>query len=630
MHSLSDHSKISGFFGTNSVDQLVSLQAAARPEATALSYASHALSYKELEDRAGALAKVLRGLGVDSETVVGICAKRSPALVIGALAILKAGGAYLPLDPLNPAARLTLMAKDAQISVLITGPGNENKIPGVARSIIVLDDFGQIIDAPAYSNSPARPTGADLKALAYVIYTSGSTGNPNGVEVTHENLLNLINWHQHAFQVTAADRASHIASVGFDAAVWEIWPYLTTGGSVHIPEDQVTRDPESLRNWLVAEHIAISFVPTPMAELLLSLSWPEQTALRVMLTGGDTLHRNPTAGLPFQLINNYGPTECTVVATSGRVLPGDEKRGLPSIGWPVTNAQVYVLDESGRQVPPDTEGELYVGGAGVARGYRNRPELTATRFVPDLFAAEPGGRLFKTGDIARRQSDGRIDFVRRMDDQIKVRGFRIEPNEIVAELNRHPRVAQSVVVARQGAQGEGHLVGYVVPAPEGPPTPGELRDFLQGRLPEYMVPEIFVKMESLPLSTNGKISRSSLPEPSKLNTLQDHAFTAPRTEVEKAVADMLADLLKVDQVDVEANFFVLGGHSLVGAQLISQIRRSFGVEMSLRVLFKGPTVAEISAEIEQLLVLKLEGMDDDEVQSALESPDKQTSGNDSK
>jgi len=601
------------------IDELVALQAAARPNAVALAYSSHFLSYKELDDRASALAKVLRNLGVGSEAVIGVCAQRSLAMVIGALAIWKAGGAYLPLDPLNPAARLAMMAEDAQISVLVAGQGNENKIPRNARPSIILDDYGRIIDAPTHSGSTAAAVGASPKKLAYVIYTSGSTGDPNGVEVTHENLLNLVSWHQQVFQVTPEDRASQIASVGFDAAVWEVWPYLAAGSRVHIPDEEVIRDPESLRNWLVAEGITISFIPTLMAELLLRLQWPAQTALRLMLTGADTLHHHPPKGLPFQLINNYGPTECTVVATSGRVPPEDSKRGLPSIGLPITNTQVYILDGSGRPVRTGTEGELYIGGTGVARGYRNRPDLTAKRFVSDPFAARQGGRLFKTGDVAKLLSDGQIAFLGRMDDQIKVRGFRVEPDEIAAVLNRHPRVLQSLVVARQAALGDRHLVGYVVPGPEGTPTSSELRDFLRVRLPDYMVPEKFVKVEYLPLSANGKMNRSNLPAPSEANTLPDNVFTAPRTELEKAVASILGGLLGVKHVDVEGNFFVLGSHSLLGAQLIARIRNLFGVEMSLRVLFEAPTVAELSAEIERLLALKHVGMNNNDVRSLLES-----------
>jgi amino acid adenylation domain-containing protein len=611
MHAMAGSSILSGRFSVGSITELVALQSAAKPDAVALACGANLLTYKELVDRASALADVLRGLGVGSESVVGICAPRSPAMVIGALAILKAGAAYLPMDPINPAARLAFMARDAGISALVAGQGHENKIPRAALPTIILDEDGRIIDAPTPSCSTAPP--AEAASLAYVIYTSGSTGDPNGVEVTHENLLNLVSWHQQVFQVTREDRASHMANVGFDAAVWEIWPYLAAGARVQIPDDQVVSDPELLRNWLVAERITLSFIPTPLAERLLSLPWPAQTALRIMLIGADALHRYPPEGLPFQLINNYGPTECTVVATSGRVLPQDSQQGLPPIGSPIANTQIYILDESGRQVPAGTEGELYIGGVAVARGYRNRPDLTAERFVPDPFATKPGGRLFKTGDVAKLLSDGQIAFVRRMDDQVKVRGFRVEPYEITAVLNRHPRVLQSVVVARATAQEDKRLVGYVVPALHGSLTPSELREFLRLRLPDYMVPETFVRLESLPLSAHGKIQRSELPDPNEANTLRDNVFIAPRTDLEKTVANILASLLGVERVDVEANFFVLGAHSLVGAQLIARVRREFGVEMSLRVLFEAPTVAELSAEIGRLLALKPEGTNPKEI-----------------
>jgi len=586
------------------IDELVSLQAAANPDAVALSQSGRVITYRDLDERSSALAKVLKGLGVGPEGVVGIFADRSLAMVIGALATLKAAGAYLPLDPHNPDARLASMAGDAQVLAIVAGVGSEDRVKRSDRPTIVLDEIGRIVHAPIVPNASLEAVEADPKRLAYIIYTSGSTGNPNGVEVTHENLLNLISWHQSEFQVSAGDRASQIASVGFDAAVWEIWPYLASGASVHIPDDSVIRDPELLRDWLVAQGITICFLPTPWAELLINLSWPEDTALRRMLIGADTLHRYPREGLPFQLINNYGPTECTVVATSGLVPPGESREGLPSIGLPVANTYLRILDESGQPAQDGAEGELYVGGIGVARGYRNRPELTAKRFVPDTWSEAPGGRLFKTGDLVRKLPDGQIAFVRRIDDQIKVRGFRVEPSEIGAILNRHPGILQSVVAGRQSSNGDRHLVGYVVSKPEGRLTLGELREFMRARVPDYMVPEIFVRLDSLPLSSNGKLNRSALPEPNEANILQEHAFTSPRTELEKTVADILAGLLGVEKVDVEGNFFVLGGHSLVGAQLIARIRRIVGVEMSLRVLFAAPTVAALSREIERLQAAK--------------------------
>jgi amino acid adenylation domain-containing protein len=526
-------------------------------------------------------------------------------MVIGCLAVWKAGAAYLPMDPRNPAPRLEFLARDAGISALIVADNSEKSFPSEPRPTIALNELGMIVKAP----TGTRTTGTPAKAsddLAYVLYTSGSTGDPNGVEVTHKNLLNLVAWHEESFHLTPEDRGSQVANVGFDAAGWEIWPCLAAGACVCIPGDDVTIEPESFRDWVVNERITISFIPTPMAELMLRLRWPAKLALRIMLTGGDTLRRYPGEGLPFELINNYGPTECTVVATSGRILPEDLKHEAPSIGLPIANTQVYILDESGRQVASGALGEIYIGGAGVARGYRNRPELTAERFVPDPFAGR--GRLFKTGDIGRRLPDGRIAFVGRAHDQIKVRGFRLEPNEISAAINQHPGVLQSQVVARQDGDGDTRLIGYLVLAEEGAPAPTELRDFLKARLPEYMVPEIFVRLESLPLSPNGKVDRALLPAPTEENTLRDQEITAPRTDVEKTVANMLGTLLGTDRVDVEGNFFVLGGHSLVGAQLIARIRNTYGVEMSLRVLYEGPTVAQLALEIERMLALKERGI----------------------
>jgi amino acid adenylation domain-containing protein len=609
-----------------SVAELVALQAAGKPSAVAVASASRVLSYGELDARATALAAQLRGLGVGPDVVVGMCIPRSPAMVVAALGILKAGGAYLPLDPSYPVARLTFMLDDARVPVLITPHCAKDQAPTGPYQTITLDDSGRIVESPPLLPPLGHESEFSLKNLAYVIYTSGSTGQPKGVEITHESLLNLVHWHQHAFHVTPTDRASQVAKVGFDAAVWEVWPYLTAGASLYTVDEETVSDPESLRDWLVAQSITISFIPTPMAERLLMLPWPAKTALRTMLTGADTLHYYPPAGLPFQLINNYGPTECTVVTTSGPVLSNGATDRLPPIGRPIDKLQVYILDESGRQVPPGTPGELYIGGTGVARGYRNRPELTAARFVPNPFGTKPGERLFKTGDMAKLLPDGQIAFLGRTDEQVKVRGHRVEPNEVTAVLNGYPQMLQSIVVAREISQGDIHLVGYFVAAPESQPTLGELREFLGARLPDYMIPATYVRLERLPLTPNGKVDRAALPAPDDANTLRDNAFTAPRTDMEKAVAGILGRLLGIEKVDVEENFFALGGHSLLGAQLMARVRDTFGVEVPLRMLFESPTVAELSAEIERLLVAKLQAMSESEVQRLLDSTPQANAG----
>ena len=601
------------------VAELVTFQAAATPDAIALASTRRVWSYRELDERASALADTLRSLGVGPEVVVGLCMPRSPVMVVGALAILKAGGAYLPLDPTYPAARLAFLLDDGQVPVVVAGQRIKERLPKGSYHTILLDDLGRVGDfAPLAQSAPVKAA-ATLKNLAYVIYTSGSTGQPKGVEITQESLLNLVHWHQQAFGVQSADRASQVANVGFDAAVWEIWPYLATGASLYFAEDETVSDPQLLRDWLVAQRITIAFIPTPLAEHLLTLPWPPETALRTMLTGADTLHVYPPVGLPFLLVNNYGPTECTVVATSGPVHSNASTDQLPPIGSAIANTEVYILDESGNQVPIGTAGELHIGGIGVARGYRNRPQLTAQRFIPNRFNEKVSERLFRTGDRASFLPDGRIAFLGRIDEQVKVRGFRVEPNEVTATLNVHPCIQQSVVVAREVGPSDARLIGYLVLAPESHLTLRALRAFLQARLPDYMVPAIFVRLEKLPLTPNGKVDRMSLPAPVESNTLREDAYAAPRTEMEKTVAGILERLLKLEHVDVEENFFSLGGHSLLGAQLIARLRDTFGIEMPLRVVFEAPTVAELSAEIERLLVTKLQAMSEKEVLRILDS-----------
>ena len=601
------------------VDEMVAYCASATPGAIALTCGTRVLRYGELDQKARALADALRVLGVGPDVVVGLYAPRSLAMIVGALGILKAGGAYLPLDPKYPAARLAFMLKDGKAPVMVAVSDVKDQLPGGSHETILLNELGQLIDCPTVSRPTSSQVTVTPKSLAYVIYTSGSTGEPKGVEITHESLFNLVQWHQHAFGVTSADRASQVASVGFDAAVWEIWPYLTAGASLHIPAEETVSDPESLRDWLVAQKITINFIPTPVAERLIELPWPSKTALRRMLTGADTLHRYPPAGLPFVLVNNYGPTECTVVATSGVVEANGAMRQLPPIGRAIANTQLYILDEAGRQVAKEKIGELHIGGVGVARGYRNRPELTAERFIPNPFCADPGGRLFKTGDLARFLPDGQIAFLGRTDEQVKVRGFRVELNEVTAALNEHPAIEQSVVVTRQAAPGDTRLIAYFVAVPRFSPTLSELREFLEDRLPDYMVPAAFVKLEKLPLNANGKVDRKLLPPPDDTNTLRDRVYTAPRTDMEKTIAAMLERLLELEHVDVEENFFSLGGHSLLGAQLVARLRDTFGIEMPLRVIFEAPTVAELSSEIERLLVAKVEAMSETDVQRLLAS-----------
>jgi amino acid adenylation domain-containing protein len=596
------------------VPQLVTAQAAAAPDAIAVTHGKLSLTYKELDRRACHLAHVLRSLCVGPDVIVGLYLNRSLAMVVGALAILKAGGAYLPLDPTYPKERLAFLLKDAGAPILVTGHCMVDGLPGQPEHVVTLDPEGRLL-APYTSEEIAIEVKPDN--LAYVIYTSGSTGQPKGVELTHGGLLNLVLWHRRVFSVSRSDRASQLAALSFDAAVWEVWPYLTSGASIHLADCLAVNEPEAVRDWLVAQGITIGFLPTPLAERVMILEWPKKSTLRVMLTGADTLHHYPPRKLPFQLVNNYGPTECTVVATSGTVFPDEHPDRLPTIGRPIDNTQIYILNENMQQVPIGGLGEIYIGGAGLARGYRNRTDLTSEKFVPNPFSAEPGARLYKTGDLARYLPDGQIAFLGRIDEQIKVRGFRIEPAEIVKVLDEHPAVQASVVVAREIGPGDKRLVAYLVLARDAQPTHTEMRNFIAARLPEHMLPATFVTLPALPLNPSGKVDRAALPAPDTGNTLRDNNFVAPRTPIEQCVAAILAELLGIGQVSSQDNFFLLGGHSLLGTQLIARVRNELGVELSLRSLFDAPTVERLSEQIETLLMAKVEAMSEEEAQHLL-------------
>ena len=575
--------------------ELVARRAAGNPEAMAITAGAQTLSYGELDNRADRLASHLRSLGVRADVVVGLYVTRCLDMAVGALAILKAGGAYLPLDPAWPSDRRAFVVEDAKLRILITNATLAPQVP-LGRQVIVnlsaLEITGQSKDLPLVK--------IKRDDLAYVIYTSGSTGQPKGVEIPHGGLVNLVSWHQRAFSVASADRASHLAGLSFDAAVWELWPYLASGASVHLVDEFTRNSAELLRDWLVAHRITISFVPTALAQELLKLEWPQDTALRVLLTGGDTLHHYPPAGLPFRLINNYGPTECTVVATSGAVMPDTHAGMLPPIGRPIANTRIHLLNEQLLPVPAGTAGEIYIAGAGLARGYRNRPELTREKFISDPFGAKPGSRVYKTGDLARLLPDGQIAFLGRADEQIKIRGFRIEPNEIVRALNQHPALHESLVLAREDSPGDKRLVAYLVLEPNSSIAPKSLTAHLRRRLPEYMLPGTFVRLEAFPLTLNGKIDRAALPAPAPANTLYDTLSATAPTATQQRIIEILTALLGHKKIGLEDDFFLLGGHSLLGAQLIAKLRETFRVELALRTVFDAPTVVALAGEIERL------------------------------
>lgn len=597
------------------VHELVAAQAARTPEGTALVAAGQALSYAALNRRANRLAHYLRGLGVGPEVLVGVCLERSLELVIGLLAVLKAGGAYVPLDPGYPAERLLFMLDDARAPVLLTQQHLLARLAAQQSRVLCLDGDEALWAQQLECDPPSLARG---EHLAYVIYTSGSTGRPKGVEITHRSLLNLVFWYQRAFEITPTDRATQVVSVAFDVLGEELWPHLTAGASIYLVDEETRAAPAALRDWLVARQITMGNVPEVLAEQLMSLVWPPETALRYLLTGGDVLQGYPAPGLPFTVVNSYGPTETTIVATIGPVPPVSQAGALPSIGRPIANTRIYLLDEALQPVPIGEVGEVYIGGVGLARGYLHRPELTAERFLWHSFRGEPAQRLYKTGDLARYRANGEIEFRGRSDDQIKLRGYRIEPNEIVRTLNQHPAIQASVVIAREETPGEKRLVAYIVTIPGVEVTSTSMQAHVRTQLPDYMVPAVFVRLAALPATLHGKVDRAALPAPDASNMLAEQAVAAPQTPLEARLAEIFASCLQVARVGVDENFFLLGGYSLLGMRLLAHVAETFHVELRMRTLFDAPTVRQLAAEIERRLVAKLETMSEDEAQRLLE------------
>jgi amino acid adenylation domain-containing protein len=592
------------------VPDLVHELALARPDALAVEDSESKLSYGDLDRRSTAVARLLRTHAVEREVVVGIYLPRSSGLVAAALGILKAGGAYLPLDPQYPADRIAFMLQDSGAPVVLTSEALADQLPSGPWQAIVLASVPPL-QGTELPPPPARPA---LNDLAYVVYTSGSTGRPKGVEIPHRALLNMCSWHRDAFDIGAGDRATQAYSPAFDPAANELWPYLTAGASIHVPSEETRLSPELMRDWVVEKAITNAFLPTVLAEAALRQRWPAGAALRYLHTGGDVLHRFAPADLPFELINNYGPAENTVVTTSGVVPKGGSEDGLPSIGRVIPGVYVVVLDPELRPVPEGEVGELFVGGASLARGYRNRPELTSERFIDYPLDAHPGARLYRTGDLVRLRSDGEIEFGGRLDNQVKIRGARVELDEVVAVLERHPGVRSAVATAT-GEAAERRINAYLVPFQEAPPAAAELRSFLEQRLPEFMIPATFTPIRELPLTVNGKLDRDALPEP-QLMTPED-GMAPPRTPVEERMVEIVSNLLDLERVGVEQDFFLLGGHSLLATQIIARVREDYGVEVPLRDVFKARTIEGISTLIEGLLIARLETMTDEEAERLL-------------
>jgi amino acid adenylation domain-containing protein len=537
------------------------------------------LSYAELNERANRLAHLLRERGVGPEVIVAICVERSLEMVISLLGVLKAGGAYLPLDPSYPQERLAYMLEDARpLCVLTTGVAAD--VLPASTTLLRLEDKKtqqqlqkQSHENPRHDLKPKHP--------AYVIYTSGSTGRPKGVVIEHRGLTNLISWHYQAFNLSAGKATSSLAEFGFDAATWEIWPTLCIGATLVISPLNGTSNLEALLVWWENRHLDVTFLPTPIADLVFAGGY-KNASLQTLLIGGDRLSYLPPQTAQISIVNNYGPTETTVVATSGCINASTLR---VHIGRPIWNTQIYVLDGHLHPVPVGVSGELYIAGTGLARGYLNRADLTSERFIASPYG-DPGSRMYRSGDVARYRADGNLEYLGRVDDQVKIRGFRIELGEIEAALSVHASIAQAAVVAREDGHGGKRLVAYVIASVGSSIDAAELRSYLGRSLPEYMVPSAYVELESLPLSPNGKLDRKKLPAPE----WKSKEYEAPAGETETQIAEIFAEVLKLERVGREDNFFELGGHSLLATQVVSQIRQRLSVELQLRMFFEVPTV----------------------------------------
>jgi amino acid adenylation domain-containing protein len=572
------------------IHTLFEAQAIARPDAVAVTFGERRLTYRQLNERANRLAHHLRDLGVGPDAVVAICVERSIEMIVGFLGILKAGGAYMPLEPSYPPARLAFMLNDPDVRALVTTKTLLPLIPENRARVTLLDD--PRLD---HNRSDNPSSGATATNLAYVLYTSGSTGQPKGVAVPHRAVVRLV-VNTDYVQLGPADRMAQASNASFDAATFEIWGALLHGASVVGIPHTVLLSPRDFARAIQAENISTLFLTTALFNQMASEVPTAFRTLRHLLVGGETCDPKwmrviLQSGPPQCLLHVYGPTENTTFTTWHRVESVAEAAATVPIGRPIANTHVYVLDGHLQPVPIGVVAELYAGGDGLARGYLNRPELTSERFIRDPFDADPSSRIYRTGDFARWLRDGSIDFVGRVDGQVKLRGFRIELQEIEAALAQHPDVGKSIVVAKQRVGGEKSLVGYVVPSNGNRPSPDALRSFLREKLPDYMVPPAFTVLDSLPLTPNGKIDHAALPEAGDESR---PTFQGPRTAVEKTIARIWKELLGVASVGICDNFFDLGGHSLLAVQLIARLEKTFERTLPIAVLFQSPTIEQLA------------------------------------
>ena len=600
------HQLIAGFNVTKSdydndktVHQLFEDGVERTPDGVAVVFDQQRLSYAELNARANQLAHYLRTAGVARGVLVAICIERSLEMVVGLLGILKAGGCYVPIDPFGPRERMAFMLEDTGTAVLLTQKHLLDRIPEKVGHILCLDSEWETVARNSEANPLNLVTDRDA---AYVIYTSGSTGLPKGVIVEHRGLSNTVNWIIETLELSSADSCLLKTPVTFDAAGRELFPTLLAGGTLVIAEPSRQGDCGYLAETMRREEISILHcVPSLLRPLIEEPAFDDNLRLRAVMCGGEVLSARLVARFRHRstakLYNVYGPTEASIDTSYWLCREVTNESSIP-IGRPIPNSTIYILDESLRPVPIGVGGELHIGGVGLARGYLDRPELTAEKFIPNPFSSEAGARLYKSGDLASYMPDGNIEYLGRIDHQVKIRGFRIELEEIEAVLRGHPAVREAAVMVYEDASADRQLVAYLVTDPERPATSIDLRVHLKEKVPEYMVPAAFVTLDALPLMSSGKVDRHALPAPDRTHTEMGLPFVPSRTPTEEMVVHIWAQLLNVERIGIHDNFFHLGGHSLLATQVVSRLREAFQVDLPLRRIFELPTVAGLSESIE--------------------------------
>ena len=574
--------------------EILASTAQSKPSSAAVEFDGKSLTYGELDRRSNQLAKYLQEQEIGPDSLVGLCVDRSEMMVVALLGILKAGGAYVPLDPAYPSDRIKYVLDDARVQVLLTQQSLVASLPETAATVVCLEAESQI-----FRNGDGGPTKCNARPenLAYVIYTSGSTGKPKGVQLEHRSVVNFLHSMQREPGMTANDTLAAVTTLSFDIAGLELYLPLLVGGRLVVASREATMDGRMLMQLMARSGTTIMQATPTTWRVLLESGWVGDANLKV-LVGGEAL----SADLARQLAqrcgsvwNMYGPTETTIWSSVYKVEGNDDK--LVPIGKPIANTTFYILDSNRIAVADGIEGELYIGGEGLARGYFERDELTREKFVADPFSSLPGARMYRTGDLARYKPDGNVEFLGRIDHQVKIRGFRIELGEIEAVLEQHPGVHQAVVLAREDTPGDKRLIAYYGPEARDTLTPAELREHVGRQLPDYMTPSAYVQMERFPLTPNGKVDRKALPAPNLRDFEAEAEYVAPRNETERKLVRLWEETVGVSPISVTANFFELGGRSVLAARLFTKILRTFGEELPLSTLFRSATVEQLAKEL---------------------------------